>query len=523
MSLPPLIQGLLDPAAYPHPAGKIRLIETHISWVLIAGDYAYKIKKPIDLGFLDFSTLEKRRFCCEEEIRLNGRLAPETYLEAVPVSGRLESPRIDGAGMPLEWAVKMRAFPADATLDRETSVTPKQIDAIADQIARFHVDSEAAAPESAFGTPETVIYPVRENFRQIRALPPQLRTAKPVGPQLERLEAWSETQFALLHDHFLQRKAAGQIRDCHGDLHLGNIAWVDERPLVFDCIEFNPALRCIDPISEIAFLAMDLLHRGLDPLAWRFLNRWLEHTGDYAGMRAFRFYLVYRAMVRAKVAGIRASQGATDAAGEAAGYLDLAERLGQARQPYLLLMHGFSGCGKTWLAQRLLETLGCLRLRSDVERKRLAGLGATDRSGSGLAGGLYGAEATRHTFEHLRATTATLLEAGFPVIVDATFLKRDARRPFLGLALAMGLAARILSLQAEPNVLRARIRQRQAEGQDASEADLRVLEHQLHNHDPLAADESDSAVFLASDVESHWPASVHDWYRTLRMNPGPQK
>jgi len=517
MSLPPLIQGLLDPAAYPHPVGQVRLIETHISWVLIAGEYAYKIKKPVDLGFLDFSSLAKRRHCCEEEIRLNRRLAPDIYLAAIAVTGYQQSPRLGCEGEPLEWAVKMRTFPADATLDREAQLTPAQIDAIADRIAPFHAQAEAAATTSPFGTPETVMYPVRENFRQIRALLPRLPGTGIDEACLARLEAWSEAQFSRLHDHFRLRKTTGQIRDCHGDLHLGNIAWVDDAPLVFDCIEFNPALRCIDPISEVAFLAMDLVHRGLAPLAWRCVNRWLEHTGDYAGMRAFHFYLVYRAMVRGKVACIRASQDDPDAAAEALTYLVLAERLTQTRPPYLLLMHGFSGCGKTWLSQQVLETLGCLRLRSDVERKRLAGLAADARSGSELAGGIYSREATQHTIDHLLRTTDQLLGSGFPVIVDATFLKQAARQPFLDLARARDIPLRILSLQAPIPVLQARIAGRQEAGRDASEADLDVLGHQLQDHDPLGPDELEHSLVLDADQEEHWPVTAEAWHAALRL------
>jgi len=516
MSLPPLIQGLLDPGIYPHPVGRVDLIETHISWVLIAGEYAYKIKKPIDLGFLDFSSLDKRRHCCEEEIRLNRRLAPDIYLEAVAITGSEQAPGFGAAGTVLEWAVKMQAFAADATLDREDRVSVVQIDAIADRIAAFHGQAEAATADSPYGTPEAVMYPVRENFRQIRALLPRMPAAG-MAPALDRLEAWSEAQFSELRDHFQRRKSQGHIRDCHGDLHLGNIAWVKDSPLVFDCIEFNPSLRCIDPISEIAFLAMDLFHRGQGPQAWRLVNRWLEHAGDFAGMRAFRFYLVYRAMVRCKVACIRGSQDDPDALQEAMTYLDLAESLALGRQPYLVLMHGFSGCGKTWLSQQLLETLGCLRLRSDVERKRLAGLAAEARSHSGLKAGLYSSDATRLTFEHLLATTAMLLAAGFPVIVDATFLRRAARQPFLELARELGIPLRIVSLRAPVPLLQARVSQREEQGRDASEAGLEVLAHQLQAHDSLAQDELEQSLVLEAVQTDQWPETAAAWLEALHL------
>ena len=216
----PLIASLLDPAAYPHPAPAPRLIETHISWVILAGDYAYKLKKPVNLGFLDFSTLEKREHCCPEEVRLNSRLAPEIYLGVVPIAGTPS--RVGGEGPVLEWAVQMRAFPADATLDHEAEITPEQIDAIADRVARFHEEIAVAPADSGFGLPDAVRAPVAENFRQLRALLPT-----PDAP-LNPLEAWSQAEGQRLADHFTTRRAEDYIRECHGDLHLGNIAWLTE-------------------------------------------------------------------------------------------------------------------------------------------------------------------------------------------------------------------------------------------------------------------------------------------------------
>jgi aminoglycoside phosphotransferase family enzyme len=375
----PLIAGLLRPEAYSHPAPAPRLIETHISWVILAGDHAYKLKKPLDLGFLDFSTLDKRRACCEAEIRLNRRLAPHIYEAVVPVTGSPDEPRFGGEGPPLEWAVKMRAFPAEATLDREPAITPDQIDAIADQVAVFHDAIDVAPAESPYGLPEVVIAPVEANFAHLRSLSPPARAL----PLLERLETWSRAEGERLTTHFAARKAGGFIRECHGDLHLGNIAWIPDsplpfstggmknqgKPLIFDAIEFNPALRFIDVINEVAFLAMDLRHRGRDDLAWRCLNRYLEHGGDTTGLATLPYYQVYRAMVRAKVSAIRASQSDGDF-GECLGYLDLADRLAHDRHPALILMHGVSGSGKTWYSQQMLEALGAVRLRSDVAGPR---------------------------------------------------------------------------------------------------------------------------------------------------------
>jgi uncharacterized protein len=488
----PLIAGLL--AALPQEPLP-RLIETHISWVILAGDHAYKLKKPLDLGFLDFSTLDKRRACCDAEIRLNRRLAPDIYLGVVPVTGSPQNPRFGGDGPVLEWAVKMRAFPADATLDKEPEVTAEQIDAIADRVAAFHGEIEQAPADSGFGMPDRVMAPITANFAHLRSLSPP----EDVLPLLDRLEGWSRAEGERLRAHFAARKAGGFVRECHGDLHLGNIAWVDHRPLIFDAIEFNQDLRFIDVANEVAFLTMDLRHRGRDDLAWRCLNRYLEHTGDYPGLAALPYYQVYRAMVRAKVAAILASQANGDFA-ECRRYLELAECLARAGRPALVLMHGVSGSGKTWHSQRLLERLGAVRLRSDVERKRLFGLAALDASG-GIPGGIYGQQAGDRTLARLLELARNLLRAGFGVIVDATFIRRDWRAPFADLAGELGLPWFIAAAEAPPEVLRERVSRRQATGRDASEAGLEVLEAQLASLEPFTETELPHVLRLADGAE----------------------
>lgn len=503
--LPPLI------AALRHSL-QARLIETHISWVLVANDLAYKIKKPLNLGFLDFSTLAQRRFFCEEEVRLNRRLAPELYLDVVPITGRPQAPTIGAEGPVLEWAVRMRAFPAEATLDRESQLSGAQIDAIADTVARFHARIALAPAESPYGSPEAVWHPVRQNFLQMRVL------AQPAEATdlLDRIEHWSEGEWSRLTAHFAARKAGGWVRECHGDLHLGNIAWVEDRPLIFDCIEFNPELRFIDVVSEVAFLTMDLESRSRSALSWRFLNRWLEHTGDYAGLVAWPFYQVYRAIVRAKVNAIRASQGDAAAATSALEHLHLAERLTRPRRPALLLMHGVSGSGKTHLAQRILETLGGIRLRSDVERKRLFGLGPLEDS-SRIPGGIYTEEASRRTFERLAELAGHLLRQGQIVILDATFLHRAHRQAMIAVAQATDVPWRIVSLQTPRSVLVERVRQRIKTRADASEATVEVLARQLEEQEPLDAHEQESTLVFDGSNERAWPARISELQQALEM------
>lgn len=487
--LPPLIAHLAAqwPGAY--------VVETHISWVILAGEYAYKLKKPLALGFLDFSTLERRRHFCAEEIRLNRRLAPDIYLETLPVTGTEDRPVLGGGGPPLEWAVKMRAFDPRATLDRAARLLPEQVDAIADRIAEFHQNAAPAPGASAHGMPEAVAAPVRQNFSQIRALEPPA----PVAAALAPLETWAEAEGVRLVPFFARRKAEGFIRECHGDLHLGNIAWHQDAPLLFDGIEFNPDLRFIDVMNEVAFLVMDLRHRGHDRLAWRALNRYLEGTGDYDGLAALPYYLMYRALVRAKVAAIRTRQEGGDFS-ECGDYLALAARVIQPAPSALILMHGVSGSGKTRLSQWLLEDLGSVRLRSDVERKRLFGL-APLASSAAIPGGIYTPEAGTRTRTRLLQLAATLLGQGQRVIVDATFIARDWRDAFTALARDAGAPWCWVSPQVPEAELRARVAARSAGGRDASEAGLAVLEDQLASQEPLSAGERSLCLAPGPD----WP------------------
>jgi len=472
---------------------EVKLIETHISSVLLAGDAAYKLKKPVNLGFLDFSTLAARKRYCDLELALNRRTAPQLYLEVVPVTGTPAAPQLSGRGTPLDYAVKMRRFDTEDSFDRllaRGALEPPLVDALADRVATFHAAIEIARPDSPFGAPQAVLGDARDNFVHIE------RLTAPGSSQaaLARLRAWTETEGHALHETFLQRQRDGFIRECHGDLHLGNVACIDGIPVPFDCIEFNEGFRWIDVMSEIAFTVMDFVDRGAAALGWRFLNRLLESSGDYAGVAVLRFYLVYRAMVRAKVALIRARQPDADARVTAGALEDFARHVADAagfaspRAPALILTGGVSGSGKTTLAQSLLEAFGAVRVRSDVERKRLHGLAADTRSDSALDGGLYTPRATRATYARLAELTRTLLPSGFPVIADATFLHAADRAPFHTLAREAAAGYTLLWCDAPLEVLRSRVATRDAAGGDASEATLPVLTRQLESLEPPEPD-----------------------------------
>ncbi|MEJ2346073.1 MAG: AAA family ATPase [Gammaproteobacteria bacterium] len=497
-----LIEALHNPDRFPHPCTDFQLIETHISWVILCGPYAYKIKKAVNLGFLDFSTLERRRHFCEEELRLNRRLAPQLYLQVVHFSGSPDAPQLGGPGKPVEYAVKMARFSQQdllARMAREHRLQALHIDHMIEQIAAFHKRIPAAAADSGYGTPEAVARPVEENFAQIRERtgnPEQLRV-------LEAVEQWSREEQQRRSAVFAERREHGFVRECHGDLHLGNMAWVGQELLIFDGIEFNPSLYWIDVMSEAAFLCMDLEDRGYAPFAYRFLNGYLEHTGDYAGLTVCRYYLAYRAMVRAKVAGIRMQQEPAPErnreADELRGYLDLALSYVRPRRPLLLITHGLSASGKSTLSAPLAERLPAIRVRSDRERQRLYGSSDEDAAGV-VEGGIYTPKATEQTYGRLLRLAEAILQAGFSVIVDAAFLKAEQRAPFRRLAARLRTPFRIIHFDAPVEVLRRRIRQRQAAGGDISEADVQVLEHQIQTYQGLLAAETD--VSLRIDTEA---------------------
>lgn len=489
-----LIAALRDPARYPHPAGGIEVIETHISVVVLAGDFAYKLKKPVDFGFLDFRTLAARRHFCDEEVRINRRTAPQIYLDVVALRGTPDAPTFEGAGEVIEYAVRMRRFLQDTLLGRiagRGGMDGAMAEQLGAAIASFHADAARADAASAFGHPDQILAPAEQNFSQMLALDIDHATRD----QLTWLHDWARCELDRLRTTMEERRTGGFVRECHGDLHLGNIAWIDGAPVLFDAIEFNPEFRWIDVMSDVAFVTMDLLDHGLAPQAARCLDAYLAATGDFDGVAILRFQIVYRAMVRAKIAALRARQqdvtpqDHTRLDQECAAYLDLAQREARGSHPALVLMHGLSGTGKSAVAGALMERIGAIRVRSDIERKRLHGLAATAHSGSTIDDGIYTATASEATYARVCTLARTLLEAGWPVIVDAAFLRREDRARFLALAASIAVPCVIAACRAPEATLRERIARRASLGNDPSEAGNDVLARQIASEEPLTADE----------------------------------
>jgi aminoglycoside phosphotransferase family enzyme/predicted kinase len=485
-----LIVSLRDPRRYPDQASQVEHLETHISHILLAGGFAYKIKKPVSLGFLDFSDLNARRFYCEEELRLNRRTAPGLYLQVIPICGTEEKPIFNGEGAAIEYALKMRRFSQRSLfsklLDRG-ELTSEHIESLAANIASFHGNIEKARDADAFGTSRLIERQSRQNFTQLASLLPGR------AEELKELRHYVECAHANLTNTFNERKRLGFVRECHGDLHLDNITFFDGDVALFDCVEFNADLRCIDVMSDLAFTIMDLCFRGRHDFASQLLNSYLEHTGDYAGVVVLRYYIVYRALVRAKIEALRDSEQEIIGA-----YLRLARRFAFAANPAILITHGVSGSGKSTLTKKLLEDLGAIRVRSDLERKRLFDFARDAATVSPLAQGLYSPEASDKTYERLEEVARTIVDAGFPVIVDAANLKRRQRQRFEKLATTQNAPFVVLSCRASAGELRVRINERRDRGGDPSEADEAVLEHQLATQDSLTSDELATTVLFDS-------------------------
>ena len=509
-----LVDSLCAPRFFPR---KPKLEETHISWVLLTGHDAYKIKKAVNLGFLDFSTLELRHFFCSEELRLNRRLAPELYLGVVAISGTPEQPVLSGEPA-IEFAVHMRRFAQTGLMDHMLEhglVTPAHIDKLAIVIADFHKVLPPAAADSPYCAVTEIKTEALQNFEQL----PQLLSAPDDLAMLEAVYSASELEFSACEPLFRLRAAAGCVRECHGDLHLGNIVVLDDVPTPFDCIEFSAELRWIDVISEISFTVMDLLHRGRPPLGWRLLNAYLENTGDYSGVGVLRFYLAYRAMVRAKIAAIRASQrGVAKARHElksCRSYLALAHDCLTRRRPALIITHGLPGCGKSTFAQIALERLGAIRIRSDVERKRLFGLAALADSNSQIDAGIYSEDATRRTYARLQELARIVIAAGFTIIVDAAFMLRAERAGFRALALELAVPFVIASLYTDAALLAARLALRSGRGTDASEADVSVMRKLLEFQEPLMDEEQDVSVTFINNGDVAALRSADEAWKSL--------
>lgn len=505
-----LLEALQNPALYDHPVSYFKVLETHISWVLLTGHFAYKIKKPVNFEFLDFSTLAQRRVYCHQEVRANQALSPDIYLAALPITGSPDNPSFCGEGETFEYAILMREFRQECLLThllQQQELTSKIIDEVAILLANFHKKAARQPPNDFFGSPEQVHEPVRQNFLQIA---PLLQSQSDLNT-LQHLQQWAEHTWQRLQPHFIERKQQGYIRECHGDIHLGNITMLNDQPVIFDAIEFNDELRWTDTMADLAFLAMDLQDKNCEAYANQLISYYLECTGDYTGLAVLPYYLCYRALVRAKVQLFHLQHTKTASEHQAIfarcrRYLALAQAYTVESQPVLFLTSGLAGSGKSTVAQKLVRERGVIRLRSDVIRKQLHDLDHLAQSNSTLNGHIYTTDATKQTYDRLVQLAEQAIEAGFSVVVDATFLRREQRDVFTALAQRLHIKQIILVCAAPIKTLEARIELRQAVHRDPSEANLDVLHMQRAHQEYLMPEELEKALVIDAQDESRYEA-----------------
>lgn len=476
----PSIQGriaeMMDPGLYGKDVKQVRLIQTHTSWVFLTGTHAYKVKKPVNFGFLDYTTLSARRFFCAEEFRLNQSLSPDIYIEVMPITevrGRL---MLGGRGRVIDYCLVMKELPQDWIMTeqlRQGRVTFEHIDQIARSIAEFHARAERGREVAQYGSSEIIRLNWDENFAQTMEFRGKTITAREFNETKGAVERFITENRGL----FQRRRAGGFVRRCHGDLHSKNIFILtsdgsdksdrsDVR--IFDCIEFNPRFSCSDVASEVAFMAMDLDYSGRKDLANFFVERYLVHTKDAGMLRLLNFYKCYRAYVRGKVTSFILNDpgvGAPDKAKArqtARKYFKLSHRyaLGLAARPKLVAVMGLPGVGKTFVARELAERIDAFHLLSDSIRKQLLGIPVSEHRVASYGQGIYKGNISKKTYDEMMRRAQALLSAGYSVIIDATFLHENERDRARKMASRAGVPILFVFADCPERVVESRLRRR---------------------------------------------------------------
>jgi len=492
-ALPPLIQAMQTPEFYPHPVeSPIRLMQTHVSYVLLTGEFAYKVKKPVNFGFLDYSTLEQRAHFCREELRLNQRTAADLYLEVVPIGQTTDGWELATAGTPVEYAVKMVQFPQTAllsALQERGELTPTLMQQFAGAVADFHQQAASDEHIRSYGTVAQVRQAFDENYAQTQ----QYVGGPQTEAQLAATQAYTDQFFTTQGDLFQRRIDEHKIRACHGDLHLGNICYWQDQLRLFDCIEFNEPFRFVDVMYDVGFVVMDLTARGCPDLATVFLNHYVERTGDWDGLQLLPLYVSRQAYVRAKVTSFLLDDPSVDAATkqraseQAAQYYRLAWEAVQTQPGQIYVMAGLSGSGKTTAARHIAQAKQAIHLRSDAVRKHLAGV-PLDRPGDAA---LYTPEMSDRTYQRLLDLGLILAAAGFSVVLDAKYDRQPRRQAAIKAAAARKLPLRLVHCQAPAPVLEARVAARTG---DIADATVAVLQQQ--SMDPFTPQEAELTLNL---------------------------
>lgn len=508
-TVPPLITAMMQSGFYPHPVTEpIQLIQTHVSYVFLTGDYAYKVKKPVNFGFLDFSTLERRQHFCLEELQMNQPIAPDIYLEVVPITEIGEQFVLGGDGHAVEYALKMCQFPQDALLSHlfeQGKLTEAHMEELGRIVAQFHAKAKTNDYIRSFGEVAKIRQAFDENYQQ---------TQKYIGgpqtqPQYEETKAFTDRFFEQRQELLATRREHNRIRECHGDLHLRNICLWHDKIQLFDRIEFNEPFRFVDVMYDVAFAVMDLEARGRKDLGNAFLNTYIEQTGDWEGLQVLPLYLSRQAYVRAKVTSFLLDdpgipeEAKQEASAVASNYYRLAWQYTKTNQGQLILMSGLSGSGKTTVARHLARRLGAIHLRSDAVRKHLAGIPVDQKGGNEL----YTSVMSQKTYGRLLDLGIMLAQQGFSVILDAKYDRQALRQEALAQAKLHELPVKIIHCTAPEDVLRDRLLSRTG---DISDATADLLTQQQATAEPFTAAEQsfvttiDTTQDWASQMEKIW-------------------
>jgi hypothetical protein len=485
--LPELVKALLEPKAYPEAPQRIELVQTQMSFVFLIDEYVYKVKKPVNLGFLDYTTLEKRRFYCQKEVELNRRLCPEVYLKVVSITKDKNNISIEGKGEIIEYAVKMRRLPQETMMDvllTNNKVTTEMITEVAQKLAEFHQRAETNANISAFGDIKAITQNTEENFTQTEKY-----IGKTISPDMyHHIKTYNEGFIETNTSLFNKRVADGRIRDCHGDVHAAHICFSKDI-YIYDCIEFNDRFRYCDVAAEVAFLAMDLDHYGRADLSRSFVSTYIDESKDRELVKLLNFYKCYRAYVRGKVESFKlddpyiAPDEKRQALEMASSYFDLAHAYTKSR-PILLITTGLVGTGKTFLAQALAKRLGLVVISSDVTRKQLAGIPTTEHRFEEFDTGIYSAEFSGKTYDKMFSQTKDILTEGSSVIIDASFIKGGERLKAKRLAEKWGADFFIVECSLDEKTIKQRLARR-LEEVSTSDGRWEIYPSQKRAFDPV--------------------------------------
>ncbi|VXD11402.1 bifunctional aminoglycoside phosphotransferase/ATP-binding protein [Planktothrix paucivesiculata] len=504
--LPRLIQQMLEPDFYSHPVQEpIELLQTHISFILLTGEYAYKIKKTVDFGFLDYSTLEKRRYFCEQELQLNQQQAPELYLEVLPIIEIGDRFQFDNnQNHAVEYALKMRQFPQDnlfINLFTQDKLTKQEMEDLGNVVADFHFNCPTNDHILKFGEIAQVRHSIDGNY---------LKTEKYIGccqtqDQYEQTKEYTDRFFETHQLVFESRIQNRWIRECHGDLHLKNICIYQEKILLFDRIEFNQEFRFVDVIYDVAFVVMDLEARGRADLGNRFLNTYIEQTGDWEGLQLLPFYLTRQAYVRAKVNSLILDDSAISeeqkeiAKQEAIQYYKLAWQYTRRSSGGMVMMSGLSGSGKSTTARQLSKRLNAIHIRSDAVRKHLAHVPLHESGGEEI----YTPEMTDKTYKRLLELGLLLAKQGFWVILDAKYEQQERREEVIETCHTHQLPLQIIECTAPMDILQERLQQRQG---DISDATVDLLTSQRATSQPFTDSEKNylTTIDTTQNIDQQW-------------------